>query len=326
MIHGHHLDTDPDRTRPDPGFGMTGLSPGLKTALLTSMALVGFASNSVLARLALQEPAIDPASFASLRLASGALALWMMASAMRRGQRSSPADWIGAVMLFLYAVCFSFAYRFLGVGTGALILFGAVQLTMLGAGLRAHEPFRPLFWFGFTLSMSGLVYLVSPGLTAPAPFSAALMAVAGIAWGVYTLRGRGIADPLGATAGNFIRAVPPALLMSLLFRGDFHATPAGVALAIASGALASGFFYVLWYTALRGLGATRAAMVQLAVPVIAAFGGVGLLSEEITWRLLLASTATLGGIALAFIRRRAAVGNQRAIRDAGCARAGAAIR
>jgi len=274
MIHGHHPGADRDRARPVPGLGMARLSPGLKTALLTSVALIGFSANSVLARLALQEPAIDPASFASLRLASGALALWLMVSRTRSGQRLPPADWIAVVMLFLYAVCFSFSYLSLGAGTGALILFGAVQLTMLGDGLRAGESFLPRSWLGIALSMLGLFYLVSPGITGPAPLGAALMAVAGTAWGVYTLRGRGIADPLGATAGNFIRAVPLALLVSLLFIKDFHATPAGVALAIVSGALASGFFYVVWYTALRGLGATRAATVQLAVPVIAAFGGV----------------------------------------------------
>lgn len=309
MIHGRHLDASRNRAGPESGFGATTLSPAMKTALLTAIALLGFASNSILARLALQEPAIDPASFAGLRLLSGALALWLMVSRTRRERRPPATDRVAAVMLFLYAVCFSFAYRLLDVGTGALILFGAVQLTMLGAGLRAGEPFRPLSWFGFALSVSGLIYLVSPGLSAPAPSGAALMSVAGIAWGVYSLRGRGVADPLGTTAASFLRAVPPALLVSLLFREDFHVTPAGAALAIASGALASGIFYVAWYTALRGLSVTRAAMVQLAVPVIAAFGGVGLLSEEITGRLLIASAATLGGIALAFGQRRATAGN-----------------
>jgi drug/metabolite transporter (DMT)-like permease len=175
---------------------------------------------------------------------------------------------------------------------------------MFVAGLRAREHFPPLSWLGLALAVAGLVYLVSPGLTAPSPLGAGLMAVAGIAWGLYSLHGRGVADPLGATAGNFARAVPFALVVSLVFVPDFALTAEGVMLAIASGALASGLGYVIWYAALRRLSATRAATVQLSVPVIAAFGGVLLLSEAITLRLLASTAATLAGIALALAQRR----------------------
>ncbi|MDZ4360805.1 MAG: DMT family transporter, partial [Variovorax sp.] len=181
---------------------------------------------------------------------------------------------------------------------GALILFGAVQLTMLGAGLGGGERFGVLAWFGFVLAAAGLVYLVSPGVAAPPLLGAVLMAVAGVAWGVYSLRGRGVADPLAATARNFLRAVPMAFALSLVFATRAHADARGVALAVASGALTSGLGYVVWYAALGRLSALRAATVQLSVPLLAAFGGVLFLSEAITPRLALASVAILGGIAL----------------------------
>lgn len=277
----------------------------LRIALLTALAMLAFATNSILCRLALANPTIDPASFTSVRLVSGAVALALIVSWTRGRSRAGGGDWTAAAMLFLYAVFFSFAYLYLSAGTGALILFGAVQLTMFVVGLRAGEHFRPLSWLGLGLAIAGLVYLVSPGLAAPSPLGAGLMAVAGVAWGVYSLRGRGVADPLGATAGNFARAVPLALLVSLVFLADFDLTAEGVALAIASGAIASGVGYVIWYAALRDLSATRAATVQLSVPVIAAFGGVLLLSEAITLRLLVSTAATLGGIALVLSQRRA---------------------
>ena len=277
--------------------------PALRTVLLTSITMVAFASNSLLCRLALQHAAIDAASFSSIRLVSGAVVLAVLARASAGRAAPARVDWAAATMLFLYVAFFSFAYLTLSAGTGALILFGAVQLTMLAAGLRAGERFDALGWAGFALAAGGLVYLVSPGLTAPTPLGAALMTVAGVAWGVYSLRGRGLDNPLAATASNFLRAAPMALALSLLLYGRAHASPAGILLALASGALTSGIGYVLWYAALKGLSAIRAAAVQLSVPPIAAFGAVLFLAEPLTPRLAAASAAILGGIALVLASR-----------------------
>jgi drug/metabolite transporter (DMT)-like permease len=208
-------------------------------------------------------------------------------------------------MLFAYMACFSFAYLSLGAGTGALVLFGAVQLTMFIAALRAGEHFGAWSWAGLVLAVGGLIYLVSPGITAPDPIGALLMISAGIAWGLYSLFGRGGGDPLGATANNFLFAVPLVILVSLVFRSDFAVSRQGLLLAMASGAIASGLGYAIWYAALKGLSGTHAATVQLSVPVIAAFGGVVLLSEAITLRLLVASAATLGGVAIVLAQRAA---------------------
>jgi drug/metabolite transporter (DMT)-like permease len=189
------------------------------------------------------------------------------------------------------------------VGTGALILFGAVQLTMFIAALRAGEHFSALSWFGLAIAIGGLVYLLSPGITAPDTVGALLMLTAGIAWGFYSLLGRGSGDPLGATANNFLYSVPLVILVSLVFRGEFDVSRDGLLLAIASGAAASGLGYAIWYAALKGLSGTQAATVQLSVPVIAAFGGVLLLSETVTLRLLVSSVATLGGVAIVLAQR-----------------------
>jgi drug/metabolite transporter (DMT)-like permease len=213
------------------------------------------------------------------------------------------ADWLAAAMLWAYVVCFSFAYVWLAAGTGALVLFGAVQLTMFGAGLRAGERFSPLAWGGFALAVTGLLVLLWPGLAAPAPAGAALMALAGIAWGVYSLRGRSGGEPVAATARNFIRATPLALAVSLILATQAQASLHGVLLAVASGALTSGLGYVLWYAALPALGSLRAATVQLSVPPLAALGGVLLLGEAATLRLALASAAILGGIGLVLLSR-----------------------
>lgn len=269
--------------------------------------MVAFAANSLLCRLALAQPRIDPASFGSIRLVSGALVLALIVQ-MRADSDAPPrSDWLAATMLFAYVALFSFAYLSLSAGTGALILFGAVQLTMLGAGLRAGERFAPAAWAGLAAAIAGLVYLVSPGVSAPAPLGATSMALAGAAWGVYSLRGRGVADPLAATASNFARAVPLALALSVLTAGAVHADAPGVALAVASGALSSGIGYVIWYAALRGLTAMRAATVQLSVPPIAAIGGALMLAEPLTPRLMLASAAILGGIAVVLATRARAV-------------------
>lgn len=269
--------------------------------------MLAFAANSLLCRLALQQGGIDPASFASVRLVSGALVLATIVHLRARLGSGPPAsartDWLAAAMLWAYVACFSFAYLTLAAGTGALILFGAVQLTMFSVGLHAGERFTAAAWSGLALALAGLLYLVSPGVAAPAPGGAALMAVAGIAWGIYSLRGRAAGDPVAATAGNFLRAAPLALALSLVFASAFQASAAGIALAVASGALTSGLGYVVWYAALPGLTALRAATVQLSVPPLAAAAGVLLLSEALSLRLMLSSAAILGGIALVLFSR-----------------------
>ncbi len=276
-----------------------------RAALLTAVAMLAFAANSLLCRLALGAGSIDAATFTSVRTISGAVALGLLLAVRRRGAGRPTANWWSVASLFAYLAFFSFAYLSLSAGTGALILFGAVQLTMFIFALKAGEPFTALSWVGLGMAILGLIYLVSPGVTAPDPLGAVLMAVAGISWGFYSLLGRGAADPLAATAGNFIYSVPLALVVSLLFMRDFNASSGGLALAVASGALASGCGYVIWYAALPGLTATRAATVQLSVPVIAAFGGVVLLSEEVTLRLVVASAVTLSGVAIVLAQRAA---------------------
>ncbi|MCA8044990.1 DMT family transporter [Burkholderia arboris] len=294
--------------RPPASALASNLRPGMRVAALTSVAMLAFASNSLLCRLALQAERIDAASFGSVRLVSGALMLALVARAGAR-RPAQPADWPAAAMLFAYVVCFSFAYLTVSAATGALILFGAVQLTMFAAGWRGGERFAPLGWAGFGAALAGLLYLVSPGLAAPTPSGAALMTVAGIAWGIYSIRGRRTTDPVAATAGNFMRAAPLALALSVVLAARIHLTPAGIVLAVLSGALTSGIGYVIWYAALRYLTAMRAAAVQLSVPPIAACGAVLFLSEQPTWRLALSSAAILGGVAavLASRARRAGV-------------------
>ena len=203
-----------------------------------------------------------------------------------------------AAMLFAYAVCFSFAYRDLTAATGALLLFGAVQLTMTGYGLFKGERLVGLRLVGVLVAIAGLVWLLLPGLAAPPVVAAGLMLVAGLAWGVYSLLGRGAGDATAATGGNFIRAVPFAAVLSLAAASQSSPDPMGLMYAVASGAVTSGLGYVLWYAALPALTATSAATIQLCVPAIAALGGAVLLAEPITARLLIASAAILGGIAL----------------------------
>lgn len=272
-------------------------TPRLATLGLSALAMLAFAANSLLCRIALRGAHIDPAGFGALRLLAGAALLALLV--WRRPQpRRIGGDWPAAACLFIYVACFSFAYLTLAAGTGALILFGAVQLTMLARGLLKGERYTAAAWTGLALAAGGLVYLLLPGAAAPSPRGALLMALAGAAWGVYSLRGRGGADPLAATGGNFIRAVPLGLVTALVFAEQVHADLAGVLLALASGALTSGLGYVIWYAALRGLTALQAATLQLSVPLIAAGGGVLLLDEALTMRLIVAALAILGGIAL----------------------------
>ena len=282
---------------------MTGAG-GFRAATLTLAALCAFAANSILCRLALGAGAIDAASYATVRLLSGAVFLAILAAArpaggLRRG------SWGSAAALFAYAVPFSFAYRTLTAGTGALILFAAVQATMISAGLARGERLRAVGWVGFALALAGLGWLVRPGLAAPSPVGAALMASAGIAWGIYSLRGRRSENPLADTAGNFARAAALAAVVSAAAFSSAHANGRGILLAALSGAIASGAGYAVWYAALPLLAATTAATVQLAVPVLAAAGGIVFLGERATVRLAFASAAILGGVALAVAGRSA---------------------
>jgi drug/metabolite transporter (DMT)-like permease len=278
----------------------------VKTFLCTAFALIAFAMNSVLCRLALGASAIDAASFSTVRLLSGAIAL-LLITALFKGKIPSlrRGNWTSAALLFLYAVAFSFAYIGLSAGTGALILFGSVQATMLIAALRAGERPHLLEWTGLLVALGGLIYLVFPGLAAPQPLRSALMAIAGISWGLYSLRGRRSAkEPLADTTNNFVCAVPLAVIVNLVMLRGTHVSAKGFFFAILSGALASGVGYVVWYAALKGLTATRAATVQLLVPVLAAIGGVMLLSEDISMRLVLSALMILGGVGLALAGRQ----------------------
>lgn len=274
---------------------------------LAVLALLCFAANSVLARLALRAGAIDPASFTAIRLAAGAMFLALLA---RPGKPiAGPGlrvPLIGALLLFLYAAPFSFAYLQLTTGTGALILFGAVQLTMIGAALLSGERPRTLEWVGLVLAFAGLIGLTLPGITAPPPLAALLMAIAGVAWGGYSLRGRRSGTPLLDTAASFALATPIAVALALLalLTRPSTLTAEGVLYAIVSGALASGAGYAAWYAALPRLSATRAGTIQLAVPVITAIAGTLLLNELISVRLVLAALAILGGIALSISARK----------------------
>lgn len=283
-----------------------------RIAALTALALVAFAGNSLLCRVALKSTGIDAASFTSVRLASGALVLALLVLWRARGRAGGAlptrpwhaGDWISAGALFVYAAGFSFAYISLSAATGALLLFGIVQTTMIGWGLWRGERLQPLQWLGLAGASAGLVWLLLPGLATPSLAAGALMASAGVAWAVYTLRGRGAGDATAVTAGNFLRAAPLALGVSAMLWSQARWDLPGLLLALASGALASGLGYAVWYTALRGLTATRAAILQLTVPALATAGGVVLLGEPLTPHLLGASVAVLGGVALVIAARR----------------------
>jgi drug/metabolite transporter (DMT)-like permease len=270
---------------------------------LTLLAMIAFAGNSLLCRLALRHTSIDAASFTSIRIISGALTLWLIMR-MRGGTNSTAGNWPSALALFIYAAAFSYAYVSLPAATGTLLLFGAVQATMIGYGLWAGERLGRRQSAGLLGAFSGLAGLILPGVSAPPLLGSLLMLGAGIAWGVYSLRGKGAGDPTSVTAGNFLRAAPLAALLSVFTFPWISLDSPGFWYAISSGTLASGVGYAIWYTALRGLKATSAATVQLSVPVIAAVGGIVFLGEAITLRLLIASAAILGGIALVIVDRQ----------------------
>ncbi|MBV5263920.1 DMT family transporter [Pinisolibacter aquiterrae] len=280
----------------------------LTVFLATVVTMIAFAGNALIGRAALRDTAIDAMSYTSIRLAAGAVVLVVIARLVRRGRERGSArlggTWTSALALFAYAILFSFAYRGMAAGSGALVLFAAVQATMIGWGLVQGERFRPIQIAGLAIAGAGLVWLVAPGLDAPPLGAASAMAASGVAWGVYSLRGRGAGDPLAASAGNFARALPFAGLGSLVAATSATLDPAGVALAIASGAITSGIGYAIWYTVVPRLAATTAATVQLTVPAIASGMAVVFLGEALTLRLVLASIAILGGIAVVIVWRR----------------------
>ena len=271
----------------------------MRTALLTLLAMLAFAGNSVLTRMALAGSEAGPETFTLIRLVSGAAILALLAGPRRALSAGNP---LSALALLAYVGFFSFAYLTLTTGTGALILFGVVQVTMIGAGLLGGERLGAAQLGGGALALTGLVALLGPGITAPSPLGAAMMALAGMAWGVYSLRGRGAGDATQATAGNFLLAASMALILSVpvfLLWPESGLTPKGAALAIASGAITSGLGYAVWYTALKGLSASTAGMAQLSVPAMAAILGAIILSEPVTLRFLAASAVILGGVAIA---------------------------
>lgn len=276
----------------------------LRIATFTTLALLAFAGNSLLCRAALAHTAIDPASFTAIRIVSGAMMLVLLL-ALRPGPVPAAGSWRSAAALFAYALAFSYAYTALSAGTGALLLFGAVQATMLVGGLWLGTRWRPWQAVGLGLALAGLVGLLWPGLSAPPLQPALLMLGAGVAWGIYTLRGRGLPDALAATTGNFMRAAPLAVVAAGLAWPWLRPDLDGALLALASGAITSGLGYALWYAALRGLSAQAAGSAQLSVPVITALAGVLLLGEAIDLRLALGSAVVLGGIALTLDWRKA---------------------
>ena len=277
----------------------------MRTILYTVFALIAFAFNSILCRLALRGEEADAAGFTAVRLVSGAVMLIVISYffSKKKGTLSS-GSWSSAFFLFAYAICFSFAYLGLTAGTGALILFGAVQMTMIAVAIIKGERPPALEWLGLAVAIGGLVYLVFPGLASPPLYSSLLMAAAGAAWGFYTLRGKGSGDPLANTTGNFIRSVPMIAVAAIPFLSKIHLSDRGILLAVLSGAVTSGVGYTVWYAALKFHTSTRAAVLQLAVPVIAAAAGVLLLDEVATARLAIAAALILGGIGLTILGKR----------------------
>ncbi|HVF48096.1 MAG TPA: DMT family transporter [Pyrinomonadaceae bacterium] len=285
----------------------------MRVALYTVFALVAFAFNSILCRLALRGDEADAASFTGVRLVSGAITLLVISYLSKRKvsyfftrskTNAGKGNWPAAIYLFAYAICFSLAYLQLTAGTGALILFGSVQLTMVAVSLVRGERPRTLEWLGLGTALFGLVYLVLPGLASPPLNSSLLMAAAGAAWGLYTLRGRGSGDPLADTTGNFVRTLPFAAIAVIAFLPNLHLSNRGIMLAVLSGAVASGIGYTVWYAALKHHTAARAAVLQLAVPVLTGVIGVIFLTEAASQRLAIAAALILGGIGLTILGRK----------------------
>ena len=273
----------------------------LQIIILTSIAMIAFAGNSLLCRFALDQSKIDPASFTTIRLVAGAVMLWLIATLSLRNSGVGGGSWYSAFALFTYAASFSFAYLSLTAATGALILFGAVQVTMIAYAIYSGERLTMLQSVGLLLSLAGLIGLLWPGLAAPPLLASALMLLSGVAWAIYTLRGRGSSNPLEVTAANFAMSVPFTVILSVVTLNQVALPADGVGFAIASGAITSGIGYAIWYWVLPTLKATHASIIQLSVPVIAVFGGAVLLNESIGVRLIVTSAVILGGIALVMI-------------------------
>jgi drug/metabolite transporter (DMT)-like permease len=280
--------------------------PRATTILFATLAMIAFAGNSLLCRAALEHADIDAATFTLVRMVSGAGVLWLLVRG-RRSHSGKGVGWLPALALFGYAATFSYAYLGMSAATGALILFGAVQATMIGHAIRTGERMRFWQFAGFALAFSGFVALLLPGATTPHWLPALSMTVAGVFWGAYSLAGRAAVDPLAATASNFARAIVPAVVLSLLTVGSMRADATGLAYAVASGALASGIGYAVWYVVVRRLRASSAAIIQLSVPFIAMLGGAALLDEPLTLQLVIASATLIGGVTIALVsgQRRA---------------------
>lgn len=277
----------------------------LKTILLTVLALIAFAANSVLCKMALGENAIDASGFTIIRLLSGAIVLSIiLLMSKNKSSMQKKGSWFSSFMLFLYVIAFSFAYKSLDTGTGALIMFGAVQISMITISIINGNKLHFSEWIGVIVSFLGFVYLILPGITSPSTIGFILMVVAGTAWGIYTLNGKNSKNPLRDTTFNFIRTIPFLLVLLILVYKDVKYTQEGIWLAVISGGVTSGIGYTIWYIALRGLTATQAAVVQLLVPLIAAFGGVIFVSEKITFRQSISSILILGGILIVVMGKK----------------------
>ena len=276
----------------------------IKTIIYTTLALIAFAANSVICRLALKDGAIDPGLFTSIRLSSGAAVLIALVflSKNRRHEKSK-GSWTSAGMLFLYAAAFSYAYVSLETGIGALIAFGVVQITMIASSLISGYKMNGMEWLGILLALAGFLYLLLPGASAPSLSGFILMSLSGIGWGIYSLRGKKSKHPLVDTAYNFLRSLPFLILLIYFLAQESNYSTKGILLALLSGIVTSGIGYTIWYTALKGLNSIQASIVQLLVPVLAAIGGVIFIGELISLRLMASSLMILGGILLLIIKR-----------------------
>jgi drug/metabolite transporter (DMT)-like permease len=277
----------------------------LKTILLTALALLAFAGNSVLCRLALYDGVIDAASFTSIRLLSGIVFLLFLVAMRSKGKINlKSGSWLSALFLFLYAIAFSYSYISVDTGTGALILFASVQCTMIVYGLLKGQRLLCLEWVGLSAALLGLFVLLMPGASAPSLMGFALMSISGIAWGGYTLAGKGSKTPLLDTTNNFLRTLPFIVLLTILTLQQVQISTQGMMLAIVSGAVTSGLGYAIWYSALARLTVTQAATIQLTVPIIATFGGVLFSNEMITIKLIISSILVLGGVLVVTLGKR----------------------
>jgi drug/metabolite transporter (DMT)-like permease len=274
-----------------------------KTVVLTLLALVAFASNSLLTRLALGSHEIDAASFTAIRLGAGALVLSLVVRARTGAWASGRGGAGGALMLFAYAAPFSFAYVRIGAAVGALVLFGVVQLTMIGYGLVRGERPPALTWLGLALAAAGLFTLTVPAVARPDPLGVALMTVAGVAWGAYSLLGRTKTDPLATNAQSFVWSTVPALGLGFALSRSSVASGRGIVLALLCGGITSGLGYAIWYRAVPRLSVTQAAVAQLSVPVLAALGATAFLGERLSLRVVACGTAVLLGVGLALSER-----------------------